>query len=382
MKKLISSIVILGVLLPLSASAALFLHEKDGNILIKRETEIRDNVYAAGNSISIQQVIFGDVLAAGATVLVSENISDDAWLAGATVSLLGSVGGDARLAGSNVLVNSTINKDLLVAGGTVTVSSKTTVGGDLILAGGIVTFDGVASKSARIMGGEIVINGVINGDVIIKADEKLSFGPSAKIKGNLNYKSKKEVEIPAGVVTGKVTFEEKMRGKNKDNSSVMGGIFATFAAASFLMTLIGALALLYLLPKFAHELTTTALTKSSNSMLKGFIVVIVMPIAGIILLATILGWIVGLSILAVFGLTLILAKAATALVLGSLIAKWVKRDGIIHLSWKTTTVGALAISLLCFIPIIGWLAISLVWLITFGAIVTYFYEKLWLTSRN
>ncbi|MEK7567678.1 MAG: polymer-forming cytoskeletal protein [Patescibacteria group bacterium] len=385
MKKILLTSLVLGLFLPLSTNAALFLHEKDGNVSVKRDTEIRENVYVAGKSVSIQQIIFGDALAAGATVLVSENISDDAWLLGATVSLLGAVGGDARIAGSNVLVNSLIVKDLMVAGGTVTISSKTNIGGDLIIAGGIVTFDGIAAKTARIIGGEIVINGTINGDVSVKADEKLSFGPDAKIKGNLNYKSKKEVEIPTGVVTGKVTFEEKAgRGvkENKNSASWVGALIAGFATTSFLMMLIGALFLFFFMPKFANEVTTNSLTKTGQSMLRGFITAIVMPIAGIILLATILGWFIGWGVLAVFALLIILSKASTALVAGSLIAKWVKRDEALHLSWKTITIGALVLSLLCFIPILGWLILALIWLISFGAVVTYFYEKLWLNSRN
>ncbi len=381
-KKYILGLVILGLAIPSLAGAAMFLGEKDGNVLIKNQSDIRDNIYAAGKSVSIQQAIFGDVLVAGATVSISENVADDVWAAGANVSVLGGTGGDARLAGSSVLINAPVGKDLLAAGGTVSISSKTTVGNDMALAGGIVTFDGVANKSAKIVGGEIIINGTINGDATIMADEKLSFGPGAKIKGNLNYSSRKEMVVPEGVVSGKVTYEVKNYGKRNTPHAWLPGMFAGFGSVSFLMMLVGALALLYILPSLSREITTTALTKVGNSFLRGFIVLIVMPIAGLILLATILGWLVGWVTLAVFALILVISKAGVALIFGAFLAKIIRKDGIIHMSWKTATLGALGLSLLCLIPIIGWAIMFLVWLISFGSTATYIFEKLWLGSRN
>ena len=155
----------------------------------------------------------------------SQASGGDAFAVGNVVTTTGTVAGDVHVVGFDVDISTTAGADLYAIGGTVTIradvaddlsamayslqlGSDAVVGGNARMMGQTVRMDGVVNGALIISGAEIFVNGSVGGDVRLNA-QSITFGPAAKIDGQLTYLSEKAVVIPASVIPAdRVTVEE------------------------------------------------------------------------------------------------------------------------------------------------------------------------------
>lgn len=366
MKKIITIIVLVSALV-VSASPAraaeLFFPDKQGggNVSISSQ-ETHRNVYAAGGSVSVNGTTQGDLAVFGGNVDVGGSVEEDLGGAGGTVVIAGPVGGDVRLAGGSISIRGTIGGDILAAGGNITIGESSRIGGDALIAGGNVVVNAPVAGSARFAGGVVEINGAITGPVEVWADEKLVFGPNARVQ-QVTYHGRREAEVRQGAQIGNIDFQRTSEPKHRDAGPLIG----TALIVQLLAMLIVSLLFLFAFPRRLQQFVAETYARPWASLGLGFALVILAPILAIVLFVTGVGYYLGLLVLVGYLLVLLLAVPLTSIYLGSLIMRLVRRREAFVVDWVAVVVGVLAGAILTFIPVVGWVALLVLFLMALGA---------------
>lgn len=375
MKKSLYITVIILLIMPLTVVAMTL---KTGPEYSLGESEVIDgDIYVfAGNSTVLGDVN-GDLVTAGGNVLVSGKVSQDLTAAGGTVEILGAVGDDVRAAGGRILIKEDVGGDILVAGGSVNILEGVNVVGDVRAAGGQVIIGGDVEGDVVVAGGEVSFRGKVSGDVSVVGADKVILGENADIAGNFYYKSKQEAEINENAkIAGEVTFDKITRNINKRKSSFLPAVFAFSFFSKIVFFLVVALVAVLVFRNFSRSVVDRSVANLGKDFLKGLVVVIITPIVGMLLLITILGIPIAFVLGLLYLLAICLAKIYTGIVFGGLISKWTKKE--VSVNWKWAVVGVLAIQIVILIPIIGWIAACVMFIISFGSISHLAYQHLWL----
>lgn len=361
MKKIILGACLCLFLVPTVALAATFRATQSGIATIN-SGETTKNAYLAGNSVSVNGIVTEDLFAAGSTVTVNGAVNDNITAAGNTITLDGKVGKSVRAAGANIAVNNNVGSDLFAAGGTISLGHLATVEDDLSAAGGTIDLNGNVNGNAYLSGGQVTINGKINGNVIIKGNGKVIIGENAIIGGNLNYQAQEEATIAAGAkIKGAITFK-KIAKQNYASKDIMAGL-TLFSLGLTLATYLLLLALIYLLPKLVRTVVERSYAKPWENLGIGFAYLVVVPCSALILLLTAIGAPISLFAIGLYTVTLGLAKVLVPILVGSLIFKWLAKNNVYRIDWATALIGVIATVVIGMIPIIGWLALFIIYLI-------------------
>lgn len=360
-----------GVLITQSVLAAEFLaprNEKDPNITISG-TETHKNLYVAGANVNVNGTTEGDLYAAGAMVNIVGPVEQDLSLAGGSLSLSGKVGGDARIVGGNITINSPIGGDLLIAGGNLNINENATVGADAAIAGGNVTLNAPVNGSLKIAGGNISINSKITGDVYVVSNETLTFGPKAEVLGKITHQGKSKAVVMDGAKVSSIDFKNLPQKKFVQGFNILGFLVQIIA-----MFLFGWLLLRFAKTKLAWIFSNIQ-TKPLGTLGAGLLGMILTPIAISILFFTIIGYYIGLVLAASFVLSLMITCSVAALFLGNFISLKIFKQTTWN-NWQIALAGSVAWSVLAMIPILGWLALTIVYVMAFGSFVTYLKNEL------
>jgi hypothetical protein len=150
--------------------------------------------------------------------------------------------------------------------------------------------------------------------------------------------------------------------------------FLGFFTLVFLIKLLAILAAAYLLwylrRKDSVDVVQHALTKFGAALLRGFIFLVVVPAGIVVLFFTVIGIPIGIFSLLLYVAFLMLACPFAALLTSSLLMKR-KMD----LQWYHILLGALVLTFLKLVPIIGWILALLVYLAALGALITVLRNK-------
>lgn len=362
--------VLLGLFLlvmPVVASAATFeAGQKEGNVSVSQTVK---NGYFAGNSVNFSGKAEQDLIAAGNTLNFSGTIGSSLIAAGNVVTVSGPVGNSARVAGNMVSLQSSVGSDLMAAGNSVVLGQNATVTDDFLAAGNTVDLLGKVKGNAKLAGALININGEINGDVTINGANKVTVGPNTVISGNLIYKAKEPASIAQGAkILGETKFSKVEAAKTKPFTGKIIGLVTLFSLVMLLATFLTLWLLLYLFPKFMRQLMENGSSKPLANIGLGFVYLVVVPIAAIILMFTVIGLPLGLLTLGIYGIGLGIAKLLTPVFVGSFLFKWFSKNKTYQVSWLTILVGVIVVAIVSAIPFLGPLAIFIVYLLALSQI--------------
>lgn len=374
MKKYLVLAVILFGLLPLSSIAA---EIKAGENYTSGVGEVvTDDLYVAAGMLSIGGNVEGDLVAAGGRAVVGGNITEDLLLVGGDAIVIGNIGEDARVAGGNVTLSGNVGGDLVTAGGNVQVASTSTIEGDVVAGAGVLIIDGIVNGNVKVGSGALIINGQINGDIEAEAEE-VQFGKNAIVAGDVTYKAFTEAKIEEGAqLNGTINFEERERGTV--NQQAGEAIFAFIGAAwlvKLLMQLAVALVLLWFAPRALSHIATRISEKFSRELLRGFIFLVVTPIAVILLMVSVIGIMLAIPIILLYSAMLIIAKVLAAVVLGEILWKWFKLSAP-AVNWKSIVLGVVVINIVSLVPVLGWIVVFLLFCASLGSLSNHLYQHL------
>ncbi|MDZ7726263.1 MAG: polymer-forming cytoskeletal protein [Candidatus Campbellbacteria bacterium] len=367
--KRISLVVLLGVLFIPTAAEALEVRGGEG-VSVSSDEVVTENLYVGAGDFSMLGAVEGSLVAAGGQLLVAGEVLDDLTILGGQINVSGDIGGSMQTAGGSVTVSGSVDDDILALAGSVILLPDSTVNGGVVAFGGDITLNGEVNGDVYIDGGSVVINGPVGGDVDIQGG-KIEIGSGAVISGDVIHRSGTEANISSEAqIDGEVSSGD-LREVYRDGEFAFAGINTktTGLIFRFLSLLAGALLLGLVLRRFSSRVVERSLSQTWwKHTLLGFALLVLIPVAFIILVATFIGIPVGIMVILSYVSFLIAGWFTAAIVFGSLILKWTAKEDTGSISWQSITIGVIAYFLLTFIPIVGWVAQFLLFITAIGAI--------------
>lgn len=419
---LINATLLALIALGVAAPALAFDGREGDNVVIGKDEVINDDLYVGAQTITLEGTIKGDAVLAGETITVNGTVEGDLIAAGKTIIINGAVTDDVRIAGGVLLLgeNAQVGSDVIAMGASLEVRQGNTIGQDVVFFGGQTLLAGEIARNVTIGGGGVEIRGAIGGDV--KADvgdaedagpgpmiympdspipvpnvqAGIKIDPAAKINGELEYVSRKELNFPAGVILGHITRTEpvvdpkEVTKPQTMSERIVNGALDMFRNMVTLILL--GLVLVWLFPFFTQSTSERVRTAFWPSLGWGFVswaafffsilVIIVAMIFGAIIfgmltLGGISGTIVTVGLLSLFALVIgfilaaaFVSKIIVAIIGGKLILSRVRPEWAEHKVWPLV-LGVVLLAILVAVPVVGWLVNFIVVLIGLGALWMY-----------
>ena len=370
-KALLFSAILLLIALPVSAAV---LRASEEYSLSEGEV-IEGDLYAVGGNITISGDVEGDLVAVGGSILINGSIGEDINVGGGAVDILATVGDDIRVVAGQVVIGEDVAGDIIAVGGVVHILSSVTASGDVVISAGKVIIDGEVVGNVRVYGGEVTINGKVGGSVEVFVSDKFSLGERASIMGNLTYQAPDELELAdSAIVSGEVIFKESKLSK-RNAKSFLGAFLGVFFITKILMLITAGLLAVTFFRKFSQDLVERAVNNFTVELLRGFIVLIVVPVAVFLLIISVLGFFVGITSIIGYIFLIALSKIYAGIVLGSLLSKWIVKKVLAN--WQWAIVGITLLQLIGLIPVFGWIVTFVLFLIALGSVSKITYERMW-----
>ena len=305
-----------------------------------------------------------------------------------------------------VNMNAVVDGNAFIIGKDVTISGE--VGGDLFVIANKLTIDGgYVYSSIFAIANEITINGSIydlyakcntfnletNGSIYrdIKLDAT-NVNISGKIKrnayistntlnivedagqlisGNLNYSSNQEATIPQDTVAGEINFTKSVPTESSRKS--VASYIVDFAK-TIIFTLVVALLLFWLAPKFVEKIRNTSGSRVFAALGIGIISPICIGIACIILLVSIVALPISISLALVYLILAIAGKSITSIYLGNLLTNKMKAEGNKKIILFTLLSSAI-LWVINLIPVLGSIVGFIATLLGIGLVIINLFRK-------
>jgi hypothetical protein len=333
---------------------------------------VNEDLYALAGEVTVQSAITGTALLAAGDATLSGDVAADVVLAGGQVRMDGGVGDDLRVAGGNVELGGFVTDQATIAGGNVLINPGTAIGGRTWIAAGNVELGGDIGADLRVVARTVLISGRIAGNVDITARE-IRLASGTQIGGDFNWESDQPPLIAEGVeIIGSLAGPDgpapsTLLGDVDVEAPVTDGLgFGIALALSSAMVL-------WLAPGLIARSAATFRAAPGRTILLGLASAVFVPLLVVLLFVTVLGWLLGLVVMAgyLFGLLLaglvgllIVAEAARQRFGGGVGVE--SRPG-----WRSLLVAVLLIAGLVVVQRVPWLgqiAATLVFLAGLGAL--------------
>lgn len=315
-------------------------------------------VYLDDNASSVDKVDSSAIFA-GEKVEVNTEISGVGGIFG-NIVIYGGKSEYAVLAGSDVTVSGSFS-DGAVFGDNVTLKDNTIVNRDVALFGNTIKVAGNFNRNVIVFANTVTIeNATFGGDLTIHAD-KIIIKDSVSVAGKLSLskeqKDNNKISSEANIVNINY-FEEDHYNPNawQKIKTILVDLLKLFVV--FALTL-------FIIPNFYKKVLANK-EDYGKTLGIGFLSLIIVPIAALILIMTILGLPFGLMLIALYALVIYSSTIITGYYFGDLI--WKKYFKIKRRPYLVGLFGITVIYILTIIPAIGGLIHFLSILFTLGII--------------
>ncbi len=335
---------------PMTAKA--FSVESRDNIYVGKNETIEGNLYAVGQSITIDGTVNGDVIGAAQTITVNGAVNGDIIGAAQALNFNGDVKGNIRAAANYLNINGSVGRNLNAFGAVTVLSQNSHIAWDVLVFSVSAEVRGIIEGNLHGAVSKALIAGKIGHDVNLKIDGKkgeqsLVVNKEAVIAGNLNYTSLNNAVIESESSVGGQVLKTQPK-----NNSFDWGAFIWMRIFGIFSALFIGLALWFLWKDGVEQSLQGIKNKWGLNLLNGLIILGVLPLACVILVLTFIGLPLAL-ILAVLGIVFFcLGKVIFAIFVGHLALSYLTKKKMPVISMA---IGILVVWLLCAIPYVGWL---------------------------
>ncbi len=350
------------ILLPLGVAKA--LDTKTGDMIFISKDEIASgNLYAAGNTITIDGTVNGDLIAAAQTINVNGRIEGDIIAAAQDIKINGEVGGNIRVIGNSININGRVARNVNALGANIILDNNSQIGWDVLAAANNIETRGEINGSLSGSAGRALISGKTGKNINLKIadtenNEGLVISPEAFVGGGVVYTTNKTAQISQGATIGG-EIEQKfpeVKPNNQFTSLILPKIYSIFCA------LVIGLILIYLGKDLTLKILNKIQDKPKRTILTGIIIMFIVPPISLFLMFTLIGIPLALILLALWFMALYVAKIFTALLLGRWTLKTLIKKGDTPFIWPLI-VGVIVLWLLIAIPFVGWIiGLIAIWL--------------------
>jgi len=353
MKRNIAKILLILALLTIPTGAILAAETKSGDsIYIAKDEIVSSNLYAAGQTITIDGAVSGDLIAAAQTISINGRVDGDIIAVAQEITINGEVGGNVRTAGNSIAINGVVAKNVNAFGSTLSIGSNARIGWDVLLAGFTTEMRGVIDGGLSGYSDKILIGGKIGEDVNLKLarsrqKQEIIIAPEAVINGDLIYTSSSVAKISESAsLAGKI---QQVAPKNENEKwlwlwSQMFSIFAALMVGLFLI---------FIAKNITNRIAASLEERPFQALLPGLILTFALPPIALVLAITIIGLPLALITITGWLIAIYLAKILTAIIVGRwLIKKLIKKEWSLFVS---LVLGIFICWFLFAIPLVGWI---------------------------
>jgi len=273
------------VLAPHAASA--FSTQSGDDVTISRTAVHHGSLYVAGQNVTVNAKVEGDVFCGGNLITINGEVTGDVICAGQNLTINGKVHGNIRAAGQNVTINGEVGRNVSVAGQNITLAQSARVGGELAMLTQSAQINGPVVSDVYGAATALNLDSTVGGSVTVES-ESVVLASAAHIAGDFNYTSQKTFQLASDQVGGHVNRHESPRHPvQSPRDLALVWIFDRlyWIAAS----LVAALALVWLAPRFLRYTTDTMTRRPGASIGWGALLLIAGPIVLVIVAITFIG---------------------------------------------------------------------------------------------
>ena len=318
--------------------------------------------FVAGQAVNLASPVEHDAFALGNDVRLSGPVMGDAHLAGFEVQVTAAVTGDVYAAGFSIDATANIGGDFTAAGNAVNVRAGAPVGGNARLAAATVTLDAPVAGAALVTARSLTLNAAVSGDLSFYGDN-LTFGPNARVDGELDIRAPNEIAVPASVASAdRVKFQllqqpDYVGEAGKSATTVLGRfwpVFWTVVGWWLFLVVVGA-AFIALLPGTVSSMQTASQRHPFRRLGLGFLAFA--AVLGLIpaLAFTIVGLLLLPFVLVLAVIACSLAYLSGTFFIGLRIAGAFVRTDTNLRRLAVLAVALIAAALVGMIPFVGWL---------------------------
>lgn len=341
------------------------------DVTIGRGEVVDDDLVAFAQRIDVQGTVRGDIIAFAQVVNIGGVIYGTVFTGASDVEITTERVNSVWAAGSRVDICGTVNHNVIIAGGNLDVCDGARIGRELHAYGGRLDLGGAVAGMTKGGIGTFTMSGSSGG---LELDAgTVTLHSSARVFGDLVVESEKEPQIAEGaVITGETRFEMPERGEEaKEAGSALVTAIAFFVAIMriviFIAKVIVGIILIALVYGFVRRIMDTLIKKPWKSLGWGFLGLIVIPVAVVILFITVVGCPFAIFGLYIYSIITYLASIMVGLVLGEKIIRLFKKKGAIS-PYLSFIIGIAILFVVSFIPILNVIVTLLVTLFGAGAI--------------
>ncbi len=307
--------------------------------------------YVAGQNVTIDGNVAGDVICGGQTVTINGNVAGDVICGGQNVTINGAVAGSVRVASQTLAINGTVGRNVTAAGQTVTLGSGAHVGGDVAAAGQAVVIGGIVDRDVYVGAESLALNNQIGGNANVQVST-LSFGSAGLVSGGLTYTSADAQTVDQGKVKGNVVHHTPTKKAPSQKSMAANWIGSWLY--SVLAVLAGMLIVVWLMPRPLRVVTDQMLSRPAASVGWGFVGMLGGPFVLILVGLTIIGIPAAIVLGIIWGLALFISGGVASVAVGHLVLRRKKIDQ--RYLALATLVGVPLTELILVLPVVGALA--------------------------
>jgi len=274
--------------------------ERGDNIHISNLHQIYDDLYAFGSNVTVDGLIKGDLVVGAYEVFINGEVTESENIFAYKLHHTGTVGNSLRAFANTVVIDGRVGRSLMFFGYDCRIGKGAVVERDMNINGFSVRVDGTVRGNATIRAVRVVISGEIGGDVDIEGEE-IRIVPPAVIKGNLRYCCAKEVEIDtlAGVtILGETRWEQPDEENGEDEKTGAAAFKAMiFKISKILASFLFGIIVVYLFRRYAEVSFHQLRTRFSVSFATGFLFLLILVAALLILAISAIFLLVGLALI-------------------------------------------------------------------------------------
>ena len=294
-----------------------------GIVSIEADEIIDDTLVVFGNVVRVDGMVTGDLIVFARSIDVQGTVGGDVFIFGQRIEIDGEVGGGIAGFGQLISVGGTVGQSVFGFGQSIFFGRDASIEGDLTTFGEDVNVGASIGRNVTTFAETLTVEGEVTRDVTF-AGRLVAVQSSAAIDGDLNVKvpSESNLQIDPGATVSGDTLVDVVE-SSQDGFLTVGSFvgMAIRLAAAFVsgMILFWAFPVLRRVPLAGVR----AMLVSSGV---GFLILIAMPVAALVLAVTLIGLPAGLVAAAVWGLGVYVSKIVVAHFLGTALLRSGRED--------------------------------------------------------
>ncbi len=288
-------------------------------VLISKDEVVDNLLVAFGTNVNIDGTVNGDVFCGAESVIITGTVNGDVFCTATYLNINGKVNGSVRIAGQDIKLNGEVTRNVMAAGESVIFDQQSLTGQDIVVAGGIIKLYGKVGRDADLHGENVSVGAEIGRD-LTGSMQQLYIAPSAKIAGDVSYRSPNELNRSSeAIIGGEIKRAIATTNGIDFGANIVASIFViVFILVSLLLV---SMVSVVVYPDLFVKTNDIIKNKAGQSALGGVVVVFVVPLLMLFLALTFIGLPLTLLILAIWAVVVLLSGPVMAYFVGSLILR-------------------------------------------------------------